>query len=111
MDKKLPSETWLEVSMKLSMETSGNLPETFRETSNLISNVGNFLHRISTIAKLILFKLNINWKNQSKLFTSAKLMDFSSDFSANFSLQFKVNIYGTAALELIVLIMSKVSEF
>jgi len=40
--------------MKLRMETSGNLPGNY-----LISNVGNFLHRISINAKLIFNKLNI----------------------------------------------------
>ena len=41
--EKFPSEIYLKVSMKLSMETSRNLLETFRETSNLISKLKNVL--------------------------------------------------------------------
>ena len=40
---KFPSETYLEVSMRLSKETSGNVLGTFGETSNLISKARNFL--------------------------------------------------------------------
>ena len=65
--EKFPSETYLKVSMKLGMETSGNLLETFRETSNLISNVGNFLESAS-MQNGFFFNLSRE-KSESKLIT------------------------------------------